>query len=106
MKNTDALTMEKYSVIISVEFVAGADVPDEAYRFRKIFLASGLAVNEELYAGRTVTFIVECPDSVLDSICCLLDDEKADTNSPVIEFKVMPDDDSSVSIPMLGKVSA
>ncbi len=106
MNNSDVLTVEKYGIIISVEFVAGADVPDEAYRFRKIFVSSGLTVNDELYAGRTVTFIADCPDSVPDSICCLLDKEKADTNSPVINFKVMPDDDSNVSIPMLGKVSA
>lgn len=105
MKNSDVLTVEKYGIIISVEFVAGADVPDEAYRFRKIFVSSGLTVNDELYAGRTVTFIADCPDSVLDSICCLLDKEKADTNSPVIGFEVMPDDECT-QIPLIGKVSA
>lgn len=30
MNNSDVLTVEKYGIIISVEFVAGADVPDEA----------------------------------------------------------------------------
>jgi hypothetical protein len=99
------LTVEKYGITISIEFVAGADVPDEAYRFRKIFVSSGLTVNDELYAGRTVAFIANCPDCVLDSICCLLDKEKADSNSPVIGFEVMPDDERT-QFPLLGKVSA
>ena len=60
--------MVETTMKITIKFREGADVQDEAYRFRQVFVKHNIALKEETYTKNSVTYTIECTVSSIGSI--------------------------------------
>ena len=65
--------MVETTMKITIKFREGADVQDEAYRFRQVFVKHNIALKEETYTKNSVTYTIECTVSSIGSITALLE---------------------------------
>lgn len=88
---------------ITIKFREGADVQDEAYRFRQVFVKHNIALKEETYTKNSVTYTIECTVSSIGSITALLENKSLDIDDAVVDITLSQDQHM---IPVVGTVKA
>lgn len=95
--------MSAISMEITISFREGADIPDEAYRFRKVLNENNLSISDERYSKNTVTFVVDITEGSSTAISEIIKNKDFDVDSAVMDMHINKKD---VRIPFLGKVSS
>lgn len=95
--------MTNTTLDITIQFRAGADIPDEAYRFRQVFINNDIEVTEEKYTKNSVTYTVECTLASFGFIDSQLKDKSLDVDEAIVEITY---EQPQTMIPVVGTVQA
>ena len=95
--------MANATIDITIQFRAGADVQDEAYRFRKVFVDHNIEVSDEQYTKDSVIYTIECTIDSFGFITSLIENKSYDVDEAVVDISFKQD--QSV-IPVLETVKA
>ena len=95
--------MTNTTLDITIQFRAGADIPDEAYRFRQVFINNDIEVTEEKYTKNSVTYTVECTLASFGFIDSQLKDKSLDVDEAIVEITYKQ---PQTMIPVVGTVQA
>ncbi|WP_407724888.1 hypothetical protein [Ruminococcus sp. JL13D9] len=95
--------MVETTIKITIRFREGADVQDEAYRFRQVFVKHNIVLKEETYTKNSVTYTIECTVSSIGAITSLLDNKSLDVDDAVVDITLSQDQQM---IPIVGTVKA
>lgn len=77
--------MTNINITIQISFEKGVRIPDEAKRFRKIFMDNDVDIVKEKITDDSVAFTIACDDSSLKSVCEFVDHTKMEVDSAVAD---------------------
>lgn len=95
--------MTNATIDITIQFREGADVQDEAYRFRKVFADHNIEISDERYTKDSVTYTVECTIDSFGFVTSLIENKNYDVDEAVVNISYKQDQSR---IPVMGTVRA
>lgn len=95
--------MAKATMQITIQFREGADVQDEAYRFRQVFINHNIEVQDETYTKESVTYTIDCDVPSIGSLASILENKRLDVDEAVVDISFSQ---KHYQIPVLGTVKA